>query len=555
MKSIGRYKLEEEIGRGSMGAVFRASDPLIERNVAIKTVDLGKLDDGTLEPRLRFLREAKAAGRLSHPGIVTVHDVGELEDVAFIVMELVEGRSVKDILDRGEKIPLAVALDIVRQAAEALDYAHRHGVVHRDVKPGNLMLARQGMVKITDFGIARVDQTARTRTGILVGSPGYMSPEQLMGKPVDGRSDVFSLGSVLYELATGRGPFDAEHREDVLALMNNITNRAHEPASRVNAKVPAALDTIIDRALAKQATGRYETAGKMAAELRALVDWEVRPVAGDPDIAKLAANPDLVMPEFDLFAATAPAKPAGPPKPTATATFAVRKPDLPKPAAPQAPQAEEGLLARLRQEAEEIEVTGGQDDTVTATLMRRFDVERRMRTGFDFYQQLVRYLGIVKPEINHLFWLDGVGGFVGLKVADAFVDSRLRRDQGRPCLETVMLTVVAIAPTTLQIECSPGETQVMMNRLATANLRYQAGDRPDAGAAAALNVAGEVTMHVRIMADRDRGRIAFLCRNVAQFGPSNFVVEAAAVPDTVFEEFANYLLGSPSKFLTLAGRG
>ena len=546
MRSIGRYMLDEEIGRGSMGAVFRASDPLIERNVAIKTVDLGKLDDGTLQPRLRFLREAKAAGRLSHPGIVTVHDVGELEDVAFIVMELVEGRSVKDVLDRGDQIPLPVALDIVRQAAEALDFAHRHGVVHRDVKPGNLMLTRQGMVKITDFGIARVDQTARTRTGILVGSPGYMSPEQLMGKAVDGRSDVFSLGAVLYELATGRGPFDAEQREDVLALMNNITNRPHEPASRLNPKVPGSLDAIVDRALAKKPADRYGTAGQMAAELRALADWEVRPVAGEPDIAKLSANPNLVMPEFDLFAATAPAAP------TATATVPVRRPAPPKPASP--PPAD-GLLARLRQEAEEIEVTGGQDDTVTATLMRRFDVERRMRTALEFYQQLVRYLGIVKPEISHLYWLDGVGGFVGLKVADAFVDSRLRRDQGRPWLEAVMLTVVAIAPTTLQVECAPGETQVMMNRLATANLRYQAGDRPDAGAAAALNVAGEVTMHVRVMADRDRGRIAFLCRNVAQFGPSNFVVDAGAVPDTLFEEFANYLLGQPSKFPALAGRG
>ncbi len=546
MRSIGRYVLDEELGRGSMGTVFRASDPLIERSVAIKTVDLGKLDDGTLQPRLRFLREAKAAGRLSHPGIVTVHDVGELEDVAFIVMELVEGRSVKDVLDRGEGIPLPVALDIVRQAAEALDFAHRHGVVHRDVKPGNLMLTRQGMVKITDFGIARVDQTARTRTGILVGSPGYMSPEQLMGKGVDGRSDVFSLGAVLYELVTGRGPFDAEHREDVLALMNNITNRPHEPASRLNPKVPGSLDAIVDRALAKKPADRYGSAGQMAAELRALADWEVRPVAGEPDIAKLAANPDLVMPEFDLFSAPAAAAPA------TTATVPVRKPGRAKAASP---QTADGLLARLRQEAEQIEVTGGQDDTVTASLMRRFDVERRMRAGFDFYQQLVRYLGIVKPEISHLYWLDGVGGFVGLKVADAFVDSRLRRDQGRPWLETVMLTVVAIAPTTLQVECAPGETQVMMNRLATANLRYQTGDRPDAGAAAALNIAGEVTMHVRIMADRDRGRIAFLCRNVAQFGPSNFVVDAGTVPDTLFEEFANYLLGQPSKFPALAGRG
>jgi serine/threonine-protein kinase len=545
MRSIGRYVLVDEIGRGSMGAVYRASDPLIERNVAIKTVDLGKLDDGTLEPRLRFLREAKAAGRLSHPGIVTVHDVGELEDLAFIVMELVEGRSVKDILDRGEKIPLAVAVEIIRQAAEALDFAHRHGVVHRDVKPGNLMLTREGAVKITDFGIARVDQTARTRTGILVGSPGYMSPEQLLGKPVDGRSDVFSLGAVLYELVTARGPFDADRREDVFTLMNNITNRQQDPPSKLDPKVPPSLDAIVERALKKKPGERYPSAGEMAAELRAVADWDARPVPGEPDIARLAA-PDALLPEFDLFAKPMPAPPA------AAAAAPVPAPAPSPPAASPSPGS---LLARLRKEAEKIEVTGGQDDTVTASLMRRFDVERRMRAGLDFYQQLVRYLGIVKPEISHLYWLDGVGGFVGLKVADAFVDSRLRRDQGRPWLETVMLTVVAIAPTTLHVECAPGETQIMMDRLGSANLRYEAGDQPGAGTGAALNVAGEITIHVRIMADRDRGRIAFLCRNVAQFGPSSFVVDAGAVEDSIFEEFANYLLGSPSKFPALAGRG
>jgi len=537
MKSIGRYTLLEEIGRGSMGSVHRASDPLIERNVAIKTVSLAKLDDGSLEPRLRFLREAKAAGRLSHPGIVAVYDVGELEDMAYIVMEFVEGRSLKDLLDRGTPIPLAAAAEIVRQAAEALAAAHRSGVIHRDIKPGNVMVTRAGGAKITDFGIARIDQTARTRTGVLVGSPGYMSPEQLSAKPVDGRSDVFSLGSLLYELVTGQGPFDPERREDVLALMANIVSRPHEPPSRINPKVPQSIDAVVDRALRKNPAERYPTAEAMAADLRVAIarDLGTAPVAAD--IARLATPADVLLPDFDLFAdpAAQPPLPGLAPEPAAAA----------KPAS--------GLLESLRTQAEAIELTGGEDDTVSATLMRRFDVERHMRAAFDFYQELVRYIGIVKPAIGHFYQLDDVGAFVGLKVADAFVDTRMRRDAGRPWMDAVLLTVVAMAPTPVRVESAPGATQIMMDRLATANLRYEAADQAGGDGRTALNVAAEVTIHVRIMADRERGRIAFLCRNVAQFGTSNFVVKAGAVEDSVFEEFANYLLGNPNRFLAMAG--
>ena len=539
MRSLGRYALTEEIGRGSMGTVYRASDPLIERTVAVKTIDLAKLDDGSLEPRARFLREAKAAGRLSHPGIVTIYDVGEIEDVAFIVMELVEGRSLKDVLDRGEKIPLAAALAIISQTADALDFAHKHGVVHRDVKPANVMLTRHGTVKITDFGIARIDQTARTRTGILVGSPGYMSPEQLSGKPIDGRSDVFSLGSLLYELAAGRGPFDAERPEDVVTLMSNITSRPHEPPSTVNAALPASIDAIVARALAKRPADRYPGAGEMSADLRRALERDVQIVPGEPDIARLAVSPNVLLPDFDLFAETA--APAAP---------------RPAPASAPAPSAAPptGLLARLRSQAEALERRDSTGARAEDRLMLRFDVERRMRGAADFYQELVRYIGVVKPEIAHEYRLDGIGSFTAQRVADAFVDSRLRREDGRPWMEMVLLTVVAVSPTNLRVERGPGEVRTLLDRLGAANLRYTSDDPLDGSQPAAIDIAGEITAYARIMADRNRGRIAFLCRNVGGFGTSNYVVDTRTAEEAIFEEFANHLLGATSRFLQLATR-
>jgi serine/threonine-protein kinase len=538
MRSLGRYALTEEIGRGSMGTVYKASDPLIERTVAVKTIDLAKLDDGSLEPRARFLREAKAAGRLSHPGIVTIYDVGEIEDTAFIVMEMVEGRSLKDILDRGEKIPLAAAIAILSQTADALDFAHKHGVVHRDVKPGNVMLTRHGTVKITDFGIARIDQTKRTRTGILVGSPGYMSPEQLSGKPIDGRSDVFSLGSLLYELAAGKGPFDAERPEDVVTLMANITSRPHEPPSAANPALPGSIDAITARALAKRPADRYASAADMAADLRRALEHDVRIEKGEPDIARLAVSPDVLLPDFDLFAETA--APAAPAAPRAA------------PAGGAAPPT--GLLARLRSQAEAIERRDSTDARAADRLMVRFDVERRMRGAFDFYQELVRYIGVVKPEIAHEYRLDGIGSFAAQRVADAFVDSRLRREDGRPWMETVLLTVVAVSPTNLRVERAPGEVKTLLDRLGAANLRYTSDDPLDGSQPAAIDIAGEITAYARIMADRHRGRIAFLCRNVGGFGTANYVVDTRTAEETIFEEFANHLLGGQSRFLQLATR-
>jgi len=543
MKSLGRYVLMEEIGRGSMGTVHRASDPLIERQVALKTVDLGRLDDGSLEPRLRFLREAKAAGRLTHPGIVIVHDVGELEDVAFIVMELVEGRSLKQVLDDGEKLPLEGTVELVRQAAEALAYAHRNGVVHRDVKPGNLLLTREGRVKVTDFGIARVDQGARTRTGILVGSPRYMSPEQLSARPLDGRSDVFSLGALLYELVTGLGPFDAERPEDVFTLMQNITTRPQRQAIAARPDLPPAVNAIIERALQKDPAARFANGDDMAAALRDALKPLGGTSAGSAALGKLGRMADGLMPEFDLFN---DGNGAGP-RPASTTISQAPPPRASAPA--QDASGNAGLLSRLRREAQAMEDTAAGDDETTQQLMRRFEVERRMRAAFEFYQELVRYLGIVKPEIACEYALDGMGGFARAKVADAFVGQRQRRHEGRPWTDMVLLTIVGVSSTTLRADVARNDIQALIDRLNAAALRHTSEEKPAGGAA--VSILGEITAYVRIMADRERGRIAFLCRNVGQFGTSSYVVDAQAADESVFEEFANFVLGMPSRFPAL----
>ena len=209
---LGRYEVVGELGQGAMGVVYKATDPLIDRIVAIKTITLSLAQEEREEYEARFYQEAKAAGRLSHPNIVTIFDVGRSGDIAYIAMEFLQGRELRDILNDEKLLPVDQVLDIVAQVALGLAYAHEHGIIHRDVKPSNIMVLRDGHAKITDFGIARMaSASVRTQTGMVLGSPKYMSPEQVMGKLTDQRSDIFSLGVMLYEMLTGLPPFTGEN--------------------------------------------------------------------------------------------------------------------------------------------------------------------------------------------------------------------------------------------------------------------------------------------------------------------------------------------------------
>ena len=270
ISQLGRYEVLGELGQGAMGIVYKARDPLIDRVVAIKTINLGLALDEKEEYEGRFYQEAKAAGRLNHPNIVTIYDVGKSGDVAYIAMEFLQGRELRDIMNDGGLLPVDQVLDIVAQVAQGLAYAHEHGIVHRDVKPSNIMVVRDGHAKITDFGIARMASSAvRTQTGMVLGSPKYMSPEQVMGKEIDQRSDIFSLGVMLYEMLTGQAPFNGEN---VNAIMYQTLNAVPAPPNTLNPAVPEMINFILAKALAKKVEDRYQNAMDFAVDLRACRD-------------------------------------------------------------------------------------------------------------------------------------------------------------------------------------------------------------------------------------------------------------------------------------------
>ncbi|MCB1057202.1 MAG: protein kinase [Acidobacteria bacterium] len=269
-QSVGRYRILKRLGSGAMGDVFLAEDPRIERRLAIKTLRLQGVRPADFEERTaRLMREAKAAGRLSHPHIVTLFDVGEDHGLLFLAFEYVPGRDLHQRLVDGPPLSLREALRIARETAEGLEFAHRHGIVHRDIKPGNLLLDADGRVKISDFGIAKVlgQNTELTTTGMVIGSPHYLSPEQVRGEPLDGTSDVFSLGVVLYEMISGRRPFDGE---TLSTLVYQILHLEPEILSTVDPRLPAELSQLVQRMLDKDRHRRMTTAGEAAEELMRL---------------------------------------------------------------------------------------------------------------------------------------------------------------------------------------------------------------------------------------------------------------------------------------------
>jgi serine/threonine protein kinase len=262
---FGRFQVIDELGRGAMGVVYRANDSALGRTVAIKTIALtGSAAERDIH-EARFLQEARAAGSIGHPSIITIYDVGREGDTAFIAMELLEGQDLRDLIRDVSLMP-SRSVAIAAAVADGLAYAHERGVVHRDIKPGNIMVLPDGRVKIMDFGIARLHEpTVKTQTGVLLGSPQYMAPEQIVGQPFDHRADIFSLGLVLYEMLTGVKPFQGE---DIPELMFKVANMPATPPSHIAPDLPPVIDYIVARALKKKADERYASAAELAKDLR-----------------------------------------------------------------------------------------------------------------------------------------------------------------------------------------------------------------------------------------------------------------------------------------------
>ena len=309
-KTIGRYEILQELGRGAMGAVFLARDPAMDRKVALKTILSGALaGQQSDEFRARFYREARAAGALAHPGIVPVFDVGEFEGSPYLVMEFVNGRTLDDAMKKGERQSMDRVCEIGQQLAEALGYAHRKGVIHRDIKPANILMTSRETYgierpRITDFGVAKLTAGEITTTGQMLGTPAFMPPEQFTGAPIDGRTDLFSLGVILYWMATGEQPFPGE---TMTTVSYKIVHTEPVPPAKLNPLIPSQLDKLILKCLSKSPADRYQTGEELALALA-----EVR--RGATAASMNTSVPQATFAEGDLEA-TLDAKPSLSPKP------------------------------------------------------------------------------------------------------------------------------------------------------------------------------------------------------------------------------------------------
>jgi serine/threonine protein kinase len=279
----GRYRIVKELGKGTMGVVYEAHDPQIDRLVALKILRPDRMVSEAYVGR--FLKEARAIGRLSHPSIVTIYDVGEDHGTIYIAMEYLKGTPFNEVVRSG-RLTVSQAVDIARQVAEALDYAHNKAIVHRDIKPSNIILTDDNRVKLTDFGIARIEDAAavyQTQAGEILGTPVYMSPEQVMGQTVDGRSDLYALGVILYEMVVGRRPFGGD---TIAAIFRSITQDIPEPPSSADPPIQQALSDLIMKSLAKSPEDRFQTGSEMAAALAAVLSRPSQSPPPIPDVAK-----------------------------------------------------------------------------------------------------------------------------------------------------------------------------------------------------------------------------------------------------------------------------
>ena len=317
LTKLGKYEIRRELGKGAMGVVYEGFDPVIERTVAIKTIRPEQLEKSqAVEILARFKREAQAAGRLNHPNIVAIYDYdevvaegdrpsseGEGARVAFIAMEFIKGRELKDYLDANERFVLKEIERIMGEMLDGLNHAHRNGVVHRDMKPANVILLADGKVKVADFGVARIETSELTQAGTILGTPSYMSPEQFLGQPVDGRSDIFSCGVILYQFLTGEKPFTGT----VTTIMHKVLKEEPLPPSMLNVTLPPTWDAIVKKAMAKNPAERYQTAAEFAAAIKAAVSSQ----SGDRTVVNLNAvagnDATLVNMTPSAAAATAPA--------------------------------------------------------------------------------------------------------------------------------------------------------------------------------------------------------------------------------------------------------
>jgi serine/threonine protein kinase len=602
---LGRYRLLAELGRGAMGTVYRAADPLIERDVAIKTLHPNLPEELMHEVRERFLREAKSAGRLNHPNIVTIYDVGEQGDIAYIAMELLEGRSLQKMLRDPERLSFHLIAELAAQVADGLDHAQRFTIVHRDVKPANVMVSPAGRAKLTDFGVAYVPSSTMTQTGMAIGSPKYMSPEQVLALPVDPRSDIFSLGVVLYEMLTRRTPFERPGETHLFALMNRIARDPYQPVTQLDPAIPAAFDRVLARALAKNPNERYSRAGDMANDLRNLRNLGTQDAAGagrheDSTLvltgARKSGNASAPRARFPGAAPTAAQSPSGTgasgPDFLADLDAFSRKLDEEQKAheAEQRRRREEEEArrkaeeeARRKAEAErtrraQAERQGEGRRSAALDMLRKQAAASRpaaegaasrraeakallsknLRSTMHYLAEFAKELNAALPTTEAPYEFIYLQRPPQMVLSKAFADYRLRKVDGDEVCDHVFLNFQARYAQPAVVDVSGPDVENCRRFLSMSRIPFEfsATKKDDFGQAVrgTFTLSGIIPCELYIRADYDTSSALIELLNVGRIGTGRCRLAPEALTERLADEIAKHALGSKNEFAKLMTR-
>jgi len=583
LETLGRYRIVGELGRGATGTVYRALDPLIERAVAVKTLNPNLPADVLNDVRDRFLREAKSAGRLSHPNLITIYDVGVEGEIAFIAMELLEGQSLQQVLREQGRLDFATAADLAVQIAEGLEHAHRHAIVHRDVKPGNVMVSPTGHAKLTDFGVAYIPSSSMTQTGTAVGSPKYMSPEQVLGQPADPRSDIFSLGVVLYEMLVRTTPFERAGEGVMFELMRRITMEAHRKVTELDSGIPEQFDLILARALAKRPEERYQHAGEMAEDLRRLRGIRPatsrrapdaddatmvlrRPLAESGSMAGYAAMPDQtsesLLAEFDSFSQTFEDRQQA----YLQAEIKARqrkKQAVVRWAEDQARLREEYERERAVDDSRFAGAPGARRRSAAIEVLRKQAasrapeptpaprteeierVDRNLRASFRYLADFAREVNAANPVVGHRYRMIYMGELPELALTDAFADFRMRKMGDREFHDYVSLSCRLRPAHKATIELSAQDLERFERELEVLQIENERRESRNifGRVSRATFTLGVIPCYVRIRADYDSFDVTVELRNVGNLGRARRTFALDAFTEELIDELGQYILG------------
>jgi hypothetical protein len=580
-KQFGRYVIVAELGRGAMGAVHRAIDPVIQRDVAIKTLLPNLPPEIMDEVRERFLREARSAGRLNHPNIVTIYDVGEQDGIAYMAMELLEGKSLQQILRETPKLPIATVADLVAQVADGLDLAQRFQITHRDIKPANIMVSADWRAKLTDFGVAHVASSSMTQTGSALGSPKYMSPEAVTGQSVDPRSDIFSLGVVLYEMLVSRTPFERAGDNTVFAVMHRIAAEPHEPVTRIDPQIPPAFDLILDRALAKSPDKRYQRAGDMANDLRNYKALAGAGPAGGPQYEKtmvVARAPDparagsaaadlatsTLIEDLDVFARSLEQRQQEALR--AEAAERQRKEeelrrwaeaeekqrqaferdrDL-KAGVTQAGQRRSAALDLLKQKAASRTIIASVDQAKKAETATRID--ERLRAAFRYLSEFTNVLNDAHPVSDGMQGVTFFGERADMILCDGFTDMRTRDLNGKSCADFVTFKYRVRFPRSVKLEVPAQEAPRILERLKAMGIKHEYFAAKNDLGQATFMTAGPFACQAVLRGDYDEPGIVIELNNVRHHGTRKTRLAPEELNDDVLDEFGTWVLGADDAF-------